>query len=311
MKNLQKHLRAAIVQAAPVLFDKKATLEKVVRQIQEATANGAELIVFPESLVPCYPYGLTFGFTVGSRKEEGRKDWKVYYDNAVLVPDDTVSLAAAAKKARSWVSIGVTERDPVNCSLYCTNLVFSPEGKLASVHRKIKPTGSERYIWADSHVPETYFPVVDTPWGRMGSLICWENYMPLARVALYQKGISLYLAPNTNDNPEWQDTIRHIAIEGHCYVFNVDQYFTRDMYPADLLEQEEIGRLNDIVCRGGSCIIDPYGHCVTEPVWDREAIVYADLDMDKVPMSRMEFDATGHYTRPDILELKVHDGEGC
>ena len=196
MKNLQKHLRAAIVQAAPVLFDKKATLEKVVRQIQEATANGAELIVFPESLVPCYPYGLTFGFTVGSRKEEGRKDWKVYYDNAVLVPDDTVSLAAAAKKARAWVSIGVTERDPVNCSLYCTNLVFSPEGKLASVHRKIKPTGSERYIWADSHVPETYFPVVDTPWGRMGSLICWENYMPLARVALYQKGISLYLAPN-------------------------------------------------------------------------------------------------------------------
>lgn len=310
MKNLQKHLRAAIVQAAPVLFDKKATLEKVVRQIQEAAANGAELIVFPESLVPCYPYGLTFGFTVGSRKEEGRKDWKMYYDNAVLVPDDTVSLAAAAKKARAWVSIGVTERDPVNCSLYCTNLVFSPEGKLTSVHRKIKPTGSERYIWADSHVPETYFPVVDTPWGRMGSLICWENYMPLARVALYQKGVSLYLAPNTNDNPEWQDTIRHIAIEGHCYVFNVDQYFTRDMYPADLLEQEEISRLNDIVCRGGSCIIDPYGHCVTEPVWDKEAIVYADLDMDKVPMSRMEFDATGHYTRPDILELKVHDGEG-
>lgn len=309
MKNLQKQLRAAIVQAAPILFNKKATLEKVVRQIQEASANGAELIVFPESLVPCYPYGLTFGFTVGSRKEEGRKDWKVYYDNAVLIPDDTVSLAAAAKKARAWVSIGVTERDPVNCSLYCTNLVFSPEGKLASVHRKIKPTGSERYIWADSHVPETYFPVVDTPWGRMGSLICWENYMPLARVALYQKGISLYLAPNTNDNPEWQDTIRHIAIEGHCYVFNVDQYFTRDMYPADLLEQDEIGRLDDIVCRGGSCIIDPYGHCVTEPVWDREAIVYADLDMDKVPMSRMEFDATGHYTRPDILELKVHDGK--
>ena len=309
MKNLQKQLRASIVQAAPILFNKKATLEKVVRQIQEASANGAELIVFPESLVPCYPYGLTFGFTVGSRKEEGRKDWKVYYDNAVLIPDDTVSLAAAAKKARAWVSIGVTERDPVNCSLYCTNLVFSPEGKLASVHRKIKPTGSERYIWADSHVPETYFPVVDTPWGRMGSLICWENYMPLARVALYQKGISLYLAPNTNDNPEWQDTIRHIAIEGHCYVFKVDQYFTRDMYPADLLEQDEIGRLDDIVCRGGSCIIDPYGHCVTEPVWDREAIVYADLDMDKVPMSRMEFDATGHYTRPDILELKVHDGK--
>ena len=174
MKNLKKQLRAAIVQASPVLFDKKATIDKVVRQIMEAGQNGAELIVFPESLIPCYPYGLTFGFTVGSRNEDGRKDWKVYYDNAVVVPDDTISIAAAAKKAHAYVSIGVTERDPINCSLYCSNLIFSPEGELVSLHRKIKPTGAERYIWADSHVPETYFPMVDTEWGRMGSLICWE-----------------------------------------------------------------------------------------------------------------------------------------
>ena len=309
MKNLKKQLRAAIVQASPVLFDKKATIDKVVRQIMEAGQNGAELIVFPESLIPCYPYGLTFGFTVGSGNEDGRKDWKVYYDNAVVVPDDTISIAAAAKKAHAYVSIGVTERDPINCSLYCSNLIFSPEGELVSLHRKIKPTGAERYIWADSHVPETYFPMVDTEWGRMGSLICWENYMPLARVALYEKGVALYLAPNTNDNPEWQDTIKHIAIEGHCYVFNVDQYFTKDMYPSTLLEQEEISRLKDETCIGGSCIIDPYGHYVTEPVWNKEAIIYADLDMDKVPMSRMEFDATGHYSRPDILEFYINDGD--
>lgn len=193
MKDLQKTLRAAIVQASPVLFDKKATIDKTVAQIMEAGAKGAELIVFPESLIPCYPYGLTFGFTVGSRNEPGRKDWKVYYDNAVMIPDDTKALGEAAKKAGAWVSIGVTERDTTNCSLYCTNLIFSPEGALVSIHRKIKPTGSERYIWADSHEPSTYFPVVDTPWGKMGSLICWENYMPLARTALYQKGISLYL----------------------------------------------------------------------------------------------------------------------
>ncbi len=307
MKDLQKTLRAAIVQASPVLFDKKATIDKTVAQIMEAGAKGAELIVFPESLIPCYPYGLTFGFTVGSRNEPGRKDWKVYYDNAVMIPDDTKALGEAAKKAGAWVSIGVTERDTTNCSLYCTNLIFSPEGALVSIHRKIKPTGSERYIWADSHEPSTYFPVVDTPWGKMGSLICWENYMPLARTALYQKGISLYLAPNTNDNPEWQDTIKHIAIEGHCYVFNVDQYFTRSMYPKTLQEQEEISRLKEDVCTGGSCIIDPYGHYVMEPVWNKEVILYADLDMDKVPMSRMEFDATGHYSRPDILDLRVHD----
>lgn len=307
MKDLQKTLRAAIVQASPVLFDKKATIDKTVAQILEAGAKGAQLIVFPESLIPCYPYGLTFGFTVGSRNESGRKDWKVYYDNAVMIPDDTKALGEAAKKAGAWVSIGVTERDTTNCSLYCTNLIFSPEGALVSIHRKIKPTGSERYIWADSHDPSTYFPVVDTPWGKMGSLICWENYMPLARTALYQKGISLYLAPNTNDNSEWQDTIKHIAIEGHCYVFNVDQYFTRSMYPKTLQEQEEISRLKEEMCTGGSCIIDPYGHYVMEPVWNKEVILYADLDMDKVPMSRMEFDATGHYSRPDILELYVYD----
>lgn len=132
MKNLKKQLRAAIVQASPVLFDKKATIDKVVRQIMEAGQNGAELIVFPESLIPCYPYGLTFGFTVGSRNEDGRKDWKVYYDNAVVVPDDTISIAAAAKKAHAYVSIGVTERDSINCSLYCSNLIFSPEGELVS-----------------------------------------------------------------------------------------------------------------------------------------------------------------------------------
>ncbi|ERT57995.1 carbon-nitrogen hydrolase family protein [Megasphaera vaginalis (ex Srinivasan et al. 2021)] len=308
MKPLQKTLRAAIVQAAPLLFDKEGTLDNVCRQIGEAGRNGARLIVFPESLIPCYPYGLTFGFTVGSRSEAGRRDWKTYYDNALAVPgNDTRRIGDAAKEADAYVSIGITERDRANASLYCTNLIFGPDGTLLAKHRKIKPTGAERYIWADSHDKATYFPVTDTPWGPMGTLICWENYMPLARVALYDKGISIYLAPNTNDNPEWQDTIRHIAIESHCYVFNADQYFTKAMYPATLLETAEIAALNDTVCRGGSCIIDPYGHYVTEPVWDREAIIYADLDFDKVPMSRMEFDGSGHYSRPDILELIVHE----
>ena len=308
MKLLEKKLRTAIVQASPVMFDKTASIDKVTRQILEAGQQGAELIVFPESIIPCYPYGLTFGFTIGSRTDDGRKDWKSYYDNAVTVPSaDTDRIAEAAKKAHAYVSIGITERDTVNYSLYCTNLIFSPDGQLAAKHRKIKPTGAERYIWADSHTPDTYFPIVQTPWGPMGSLICWENYMPLARVALYQKGISLYLAPNTNDNPEWQDTIRHIAIEGHCYVFNVDQYFTKSMYPSSLFAQDEISRLKEETCVGGSCIIDPYGHYVTEPVWNKEAIIYADLDMDNVPMSHMEFDSTGHYTRPDILDLQIRE----
>ena len=213
MKDLKKDLRAAIVQAAPVMFDKKATTEKAVKLIAEAGKNGAELIVFPESFIPCYPYGLTFGFTVGSRNKDGRTDWKVYYDNSVVVPgEETDMIGKAAKEAGAYVSIGITERDATNSTLYCTNLIFSPEGELIYCHRKLKPTGTERCIWGDGN--KGAFPIAETPWGNMGSLICWENYMPLARAALYEKGVALYLAPCTNDNPEWQDTVKHIAIEG-------------------------------------------------------------------------------------------------
>lgn len=307
MNDLQKSTcRVAVVQGSPVMFDKKATISKALRSIEEAAKEGAELIVFPESFIPCYPYGLTFGFTVGARTADGRKDWKRYYDSSVVVPGpETELLGQAAKKAGAYVSIGITERDRVNATLYCTNLIFSPEGTLVAKHRKLKPTGAERFIWGDGY--EGAFPVAETPWGVMGSLICWENYMPLARAALYEKGISLYLAPNTNDNPEWQDTVRHIAIEGHCYVINADQYITRSLYPEDLLCQNEVAALPEEPCIGGSCIIDPYGHCVAGPVWNREKILYADLDMNAVAESRMEFDGAGHYSRPDVLELIVHE----
>ena len=306
MKDLKPICKIAVVQAAPVMFDKDACVEKAVSLIREAAAHQAELIVFPELFIPCYPYGMTFGFTVGSRTADGRKDWKRYYDNSILVPGpETERLGQAAKEANAWVSIGVSERDALSATLYNTNLVFSPDGVLSTVHRKLKPTGAERVVWGDAN--KDYFPIAETPWGPMGSMICWESYMPLARVALYEKGVTLYLSPNTNDNEEWQATIRHIAIEGHCYFINCDMYFTRDMYPNDLHRPGEIARLNDLVCRGGSCVVDPYGHYVTEPVWDREAIIYADLDMEQVSASRMEFDACGHYSRPDVLELTIHE----
>ncbi len=277
MRDLQSKCRIAVVQAAPVMFDKAACTEKAVSLIQEAAGKGAELIVFPELFIPCYPYGMTFGFTVGSRNADGRKDWKRYYDNSILVPGpETERLGQAAKAAGAYVSIGVSERTAESATLYNSNLFFSPQGELLCCHRKLKPTGAERVVWGDAN--REYFPVVDTPWG-----------------------------PMANDNEEWQATIRHIAIEGHCYFINCDMYFTREMYPKDLHCPEEIGRLSDTVCRGGSCVVDPYGHYVTEPVWDREEIIYAELDMDKVPASRMEFDACGHYARPDVLELIVHE----
>ena len=306
MKTLKDTCKIAVVQAAPVMFDKDKCVDKIVAYIEEAGKQGAELIVFPELIIPGYPYGMTYGFTVGSRNADGRLDWKAYYDNSILVPGpETDRIAAAAKAAGAYVSVGISERDAVSGTLYNSNAFFSPEGELICNHRKLKPTGAERVVWGDAN--KDYFPIAETPWGPMGCMICWESYMPLARVALYQKGVTLYISPHTNDTEEWQATIRHIAIEGHCYFINCDMYFTRDMYPADLHCPEEIAKLNDIVCRGGSCVVDPYGHYVTEPVWDKEEIIYAELDMQKVPASRMEFDAVGHYARPDVLELRVHE----
>ena len=308
MKDLVHDLRVAVVQAAPILFDKKATTEKVVNIIKEAGSKGAELIVFPESFIPCYPLGLTFGFTVGQRDEAQRDDWKVYYDNSVVVPgEETKMIGEAAAEAKAYVSIGMTERDETHCSLYCTNLIFSPEGELVYHHRKIKPTGAERFIWADNQDKDKHFPIIDTPFGKMGSLICWENYMPLARVALYKRGVAMYLAANTNNNLEWHDAIKHIAVEGHVYVFHANMYVTKDMYPDYFHCPDEYAKLPDVPLTGGSCIVDPFGHYINEPVWNKEAIIYADIDPNEVPRSRMEFDATGHYSRDDLLELVIHD----
>lgn len=298
-------LNIAVVQAAPVMFDKLKCTEKAVRIICECADKGAEFVVFPELFIPGYPYGMTFGYTVGSRNADGRKDWKCYYDNSILADGPEMNeIIDAAKSNNVYVSIGYSELDPVNATLYNSNMMISPDGEALN-HRKLKPTGSERVVWGDAD--KDFFPVMNTPWGPVGNLICWESYMPLARVALYQKGITIYISPNTNDNPEWQDTIRHIAIEGHCYFINCDMFFTRQMYPETYSAAEEIAKLPDIACRGGSCVIDPYGHDVSETVWDREGIIYAELDMQKVPASRMEHDVCGHYSRPDVLKLDIRD----
>lgn len=297
--------KMAVVQSSAVMFDKAASVKKVLRLIDEAAANGAEFVVFPELIIPGYPYGMTFGFTVGSRNAPGRRDWKSYYDNSLLADGAEMDeIVAAAVKNKVYVSVGYSEIDPLTATLYNSNMMISPDGKRLN-HRKLKPTGSERVVYGDAN--KDYFPIMDTPWGPVGNLICWESYMPLARVALYQKGVTIYISPNTNDNPEWQDTVRHIAIEGHCYFINADMIIRQADYPETCGAAEEIAKLSPIACRGGSNIIDPFGHPVSETLWDEEGIIYADLDMQKVPASRMEHDVCGHYARPDVLELKVNE----
>ena len=303
MKDINNKCRIALVQAEPLMFDKAGSLKKTLSYIDEAAGNGAELIVFPELFIPGYPIGMNFGFSMGKRTEAGREDWKKYYDASVVAGGpEFEELADAAKQTGAYISIGFSERDAVGGTLYNSNVIFEPDGSY-KVHRKLKPTGSERVVWGDAD--KGFFPITDTPWGPIGSLICWESYMPLARVALYEKGITIYISPNTNDNPEWQATIQHIAIEGKCYFINADMIVRKSSYPAGLNEQAVIDSLPDMVCRGGSCIIDPYGHFVTEPVWDEETVIYADLDMTLPAACKMEHDAVGHYSRPDVLKLIV------
>lgn len=305
MKNLRDKCKVALVQAEPIMFDKEASLAKTLEFVYESAKKNADLIVFPELFIPGYPIGLNFGFSLGKRTEEGRADWKKYYDASILAGGaEFKQLSQAAIDTRAYISIGFSERDAINGTLYNSNVIFEPDGQY-KVHRKLKPTGTERVIWGDAD--KNYFPLTETPWGPIGSLICWESYMPLARVALYQKGITIYISPNTNDNPEWQSTIQHIAIEGKCYFINANMIVHKSSYPEKLHEKNSIEKQADPVCRGGSCIIDPYGHYLTEPIWDEEKIIYAELDMQLPAACKMEHDPIGHYARPDVLELVVHE----
>lgn len=300
MKDLRS-CRAACVQASPVMFDKKATLIKTIELMAEAAAGGAELIVFPESYIPAYPKGLDFGMHFGGTTRDGREKWLHYYNNSVVVPGpETDAIARAASELGVYVSIGVTERCARTGSLYCSNLYFSPDSSAPAVHRKLKPTGAERCIWGEGGAEDLIS--VDTPFGRMGGLICWENYMPLARFAVYSQGVTVYTAPNADSTKNWQATLRHIAMESRSFVIAPNQYFTLQMYPEDMLPT---GNFMENISPGGSCIIDPFGKYLAGPVYGREEILYADLNMDALCTARLDFDPAGHYNRPDIFDLRI------
>jgi len=296
--------RTAVVQAAPVLFDKSATVDKTLKWIEKAFKEGAKLILFPEAFIPAYPRELTFGCKVGSRTDEGREVWQIYYDNAVEVPGPEVTiLAKAAKKFNIYLSIGVVEKE--FGTLYCTQLMFGPEGQLLGKHRKIKPTGSERVIWGEGN--GTTLNVYDTKIGRIGGLICWENYMPLARVAMYNKGVQIYLAPTADHRQNWQITMQHIAVEGGCYVLGCNQFLTLDMYPETIRTLEQLENKDTVICRGGSVVIDPFGEVVSGPLWDKEDLLIAEIDQKQITRRKMDLDVAGHYSRPDIFNFQVID----
>lgn len=291
--------KVAVIQDTPVLFDLPASIEKVRMLAERASKEQPDLMVFPEAFLPGYPRGLTFGTSIGSRSEAGRDLWLRYSENSIAVPSKEVDLLGQiAKDFSTYLVIGVVERSGSG-TLYCTVLYFHKNGTLIGKHRKLKPTGTERTIWGEGDGSD--LATYDTPFGKIGGLICWENYMPLARTHLYQEGIDLYIAPTADQRESWQATMQHIACEGRCFVIGCNQYVSKKDYPAPFLEELKFDE--EVLCRGGSVIVDPFGKVVAGPVWDKPEILIAELEMELVTKGKMDFDVVGHYARPDVFKL--------
>lgn len=307
MINETKSVRVAVIQAASIFMDRDATIEKAISLIKQAGEKGAKIVVFPEAFIPAYPRGLSFGTVIGSRTDEGRKDWYRYWENSIPVPGEATELLGnAAREAGVYLIMGVIERDSKfsGGTLYCSVLFFGPDGGLLGKHRKLKPTAAERIVWGEGD--GSTLPVFDTPYGKIGALICWENYMPLARAAMYLQGVQLYIAPTADARESWQSTIRHIAMEGRCFVLSCNQYVTKDMYPKDLACYDDIQSSPEVMSDGGSAIVGPLGDYVAEPVWGKEDMIIADLDLKQIAYSQFDFDPVGHYSRPDVFKLLVN-----
>jgi nitrilase len=303
-----QRFKVSVVQASPVLFNREATIEKTCRLILEAAEKDAKLLLFPEAFIPAYPRGLSFGAVVGSRSSEGRRTWQRYWENAIDVPGPAVeTIGEAVQEAGVYLAIGVIERDTQfsQGTLYCTLLYFGPDGVLLGKHRKLKPTGSERLIWGEGD--GSTLTVLKTELGKIGGLICWENYMPLARMAMYGKGVELYMAPTADARDSWQSTLRHIACEGRCFVLGCNQFVTKEMYPDDLEGLDELDQHPEVICRGGSAIISPFGEVLAGPLYDQEDMLFADIDLAEVARGKFDFDVVGHYARPDVFQLVVNE----
>ena len=291
---------AAAVQAAPVFLDRVATVDKACALIADASARGARLIVLPETFVPAYPAWVWF--LPLTRRLEISQLYRELVENAVDVPGPDIDrLGAAARAAGAWVAIGVNERNTgrSGTTLYNTLLLFDDTGRLIERHRKLMPTGGERMVWTPGEpVP---LKVHDTPNGRVGQLICWENYMPLARYALYEQGAQIHLAPTWDKSDQWLASMRHIAREGRVFVISVCQALHRDHIPDRYKFKDTFPAGLEWVNVGNSLIVDPDGVVLAGPCEDREDILLAEIDPGRASGSRWIFDAAGHYDRPDLF----------
>ena len=297
-------IKVAVVQDAPVFFDKEATLKKVETITTQYASGGCELIVFPESFIPGYPRGFSFGATIGSRSDEGRQHYADYYNNSFdLESDDLPRLETLSKEQNIYIVIGVTERQEKNGSLYCSMLYLSPTKGLLGVHRKIKPTGTERLVWAEAGAESLV--TFDTKIGKLGGLICWEHLMPLARNAMYENGVQILAAPTWDKSPNWLLSMQSNAREGGVFIISCCMALKMDDIPDEYDFKKLYPEGREWINSGNSCIVAPNGKIIAGPMEAENGLLYAEINLNDIIASKRMFDVVGHYARPDVFEFKV------
>jgi nitrilase len=298
---MRESVKVACVQAEPVVLDREATLDKLAALTAEAVGAAAQLVVFPETFVPVYPSSLWARAFAGWADPRAKEVFARICANAVEVPGPAADrLAAIAREHGVRLVTGVNELD--RGTLYNSLLYHAPDGSLALHHRKLVPTNHERLVWGQGD--GRGLRAIETPLGRLGGLICWENYMPLARFALYESGLELYVASTADDGDAWQATLVHLALESRAFVIAPCHFQRASAYPDDFPLADEIAGA-DLIGRGGSAILAPDGSYLAGPLYGEEGILYAELDPARLAAERQRFDPAGHYHRPELLRLTL------
>jgi nitrilase len=300
--------KLAIVQKPPVFLDKQKTIEVAVSTVKEAADNGAQLVVFTEAFIPGYPTWIWRLRPGGDWNLSEELHAKLLNNAVVMESNDLVPLYEAAKKYNVTIVCGIEERDSTlsQSTIYNTVVVIGSDGALLNKHRKLMPTNPERMVWGFGDA--SGLKVVETPCGRVGTLLCWENYMPLARYALYSQGVEIYIAPTYDSGDGWLGTLQHIAREGCCWVVGCGNLMKGCDIPADFPDRDSLyPDANEWINPGDSIVIAPGGEVVAGPMREEAGILYCDVDREKVGISKRAFDVTGHYSRPDIFQLHVNN----
>jgi nitrilase len=290
-------VKVACVQAESVVFERTATIDKLEGIATEAAGNGARLVLFPEAFIPVYPSSRWARHLAGWDGDARPLYARLARESLSIPGPDSDRLADIARTRSLWLAVGANELE--RGTIYNSLLIYSPDGELALHHRKLVPTNHERLVWGLGD--ERGLEAIQSDIGKVGGLICWENLMPLARFALYQSGVEVYLAPTADDSEAWHDSIRHIAREARSFVLSSCVFARASSYPDDV----PLADGDELVGRGGSAILGPDGNYLAGPLWDEEGVLYAELDPQRLYEARQRFDPAGHYNRPDVFSLQI------